>query len=360
MNSLSETSGACLICWGASTAIGESAAATAAAVRAGVTGFVDHPQMFDMNRDPFVVAASPVMDFTTSLVDRMASLAETAAGETLGVLEGVDGREREISVLLGLPERRAGQPEDMAGVLKTRLKNTLGANCGIRSFETLNNGHAAGMMAIGQAVTQVNQGDSGLFLVGGVDSYIDDETLGWLEDSDQLHNGTNPYGFTPGEAAGFALICSGDTARRLGLNPQVTLLGCATTTEKYLIKTDTVSTGEGMTAAYREVLSGLPGNDAQVDQIITDQNGEIYRANEYGFSLVRTNRHFVDGNDFLAPADCWGDVGAASGPLFLGLVAAAADKGYGKGPLSLLTTSAEGGQRSVALAYAAVKPKEPA
>jgi len=88
--------------------------------------------------------------------------------------------------------------------------------------------------------------------------------------------------------------------------------------------------------------------------VLCDQNGEAYRADEYGFSLTRTHRFFVDGSDFTAPADCWGDVGAASGPLFLMLAAAAAQKGYARGRWTLAWTSAEGGERSAALVHAEI------
>jgi 3-oxoacyl-[acyl-carrier-protein] synthase-1 len=78
-------------------------------------------------------------------------------------------------------------------------------------------------------------------------------------------------------------------------------------------------------------------------------NGEAYRADEYGFTIVRTSQHFASAGDFLAPADCWGDVGAATGPLLLALAVIAARKSYAPGPHALLWTSSEGGERSAAL-----------
>ena len=84
-------------------------------------------------------------------------------------------------------------------------------------------------------------------------------------------------------------------------------------------------------------------------------NGEAYRADEFGFMLARTSERFVDSSDFTAPADSWGDVGAASGPLFVLLAAAAAMKGYARGPLTLLWTSSEGGERAAALFLADVQ-----
>ena len=61
-----------------------------------------------------------------------------------------------------------------------------------------------------------------------------------------------------------------------------------------------------------------------------------------------------DPTDFLAPADCWGDVGAAGLPLHLLLAASACRKGHAKGPLTLLWGSSDGGGRGAAVIRADV------
>ena len=78
-------------------------------------------------------------------------------------------------------------------------------------------------------------------------------------------------------------------------------------------------------------------------------NGEPYRADEFGFTALRTKEGFESASDFVAPADCWGDVGAAGGLLHLMLACAAAHKGYANGPLALVWASAEAGERAAAL-----------
>jgi len=51
----------------------------------------------------------------------------------------------------------------------------------------------------------------------------------------------------------------------------------------------------------------------------------------------------------MTPADCWGDVGAASGPLFVMLAVVAGLKGYANGPHMMIFTAAETGERTAAL-----------
>jgi 3-oxoacyl-[acyl-carrier-protein] synthase-1 len=78
-------------------------------------------------------------------------------------------------------------------------------------------------------------------------------------------------------------------------------------------------------------------------------NGERYRGTEYGFAVLKTSGLFKDAAAFEAPADCWGDVGAASGPLYVSLVVEAQARGYGTGQLSLLWASSESGRRAAAI-----------
>ena len=83
-------------------------------------------------------------------------------------------------------------------------------------------------------------------------------------------------------------------------------------------------------------------------------NGEPYRADEFGFATVRAGGLFRDPSAFTAPADCWGDVGAASGPLFLVLADAATRKGYAPGPALAAFTSSESGEQCGFVARARV------
>ena len=69
-------------------------------------------------------------------------------------------------------------------------------------------------------------------------------------------------------------------------------------------------------------------------------------AEKFGFTALRTKEHFESASDFVAPADCWGDVGAAGGLLHIVLACAAAGKGYSSGPISMTWASAERGERA--------------
>ena len=139
-----------------------------------------------------------------------------------------------------------------------------------------------------------------------------------------------------------------ETARRIGVPPLLYLAGVGSGIEENLIKTEDICLGEGLSTAFHAARGPL-GEGESVDRILCDMNGERYRGNEYGFAVLRNSGLFKDAADFEAPADCWGDVGAASGPLYAALVVEAEARGYSKGPLSLIWASSERGQRSAAI-----------
>lgn len=332
---------------GAQTAVGRTVAATAAAVRAGLSAATDHPLRVDRHREPMVVCRASWLPIELSGVERSLSLAMNAAREALAALPDAPNL-RPIPVFLGLPEARPGSPKGLDMALSTGVAARLRPHTRISEVMSLPAGHASGLMALAEAQARILGGHADVCLVGGVESYLESETLEWIEDSQQLHARSNSWGFTPGEAAGFCLLASSRVAAALGGRAPARLLGVATAYEENRIKTETVCLARGLTQALGRVLDVLPAS-TQVDQVICDLNGERYRANELAFSMVRMARRFAAPGEFLAPADCWGDVGAASGPLFVALAVEAGRRGYARGPCQLLWASSEGGLRAAAL-----------
>jgi 3-oxoacyl-[acyl-carrier-protein] synthase-1 len=333
---------------GARTAVGLSAETTAAAVRAGIDGFAEHPYMTDREDKPIMVAPVPYLDEASVVLVRLLRLTLPAAREAMTGLATMQESRANISVFLGLPDERPGLPSGYADRIAERLCRYLGRAVSVGDVEIVTTGHAAGLMALERGWERLRTGRAEYCLVGGVDSYLSPETLEWLEECKQLASASvTGWGFVPGEAAGFCLLSTPEAAD--GLPALGDVVAVSSAEEPNRIKTDTVCIGEGLTTAFRQILETLPNAEASIDQIICDLNGETYRADEFGFTMARTSSFFADAGNFLTPADCWGDVGAASGPLFVCLAIAAGRKGYAAGPLSLLWTSSESGERSATL-----------
>lgn len=338
-----------VIALGASTAVGRDAWSSAAAVRAGISGFTQHPYMIDTAGEPMRAAVAPWLDIGLSGIGRFEALLFPALDQVLVPVAGGPTEPLRIALSLALPSPRPGLADNLQSVLVKNLwkkyKQLLSA------LAVFPNGHAAGLLALDAALTKLTQGALDACVVAGVDSYIEPETLEWLEENDQLHGAgplNNAWGFIPGEGAGALLLMRHEVSEKLRLTVLARVLGVGTAFEPKRIKTETVCIGEGLTQAFRGALAALP-DGVKVTDVYCDMNGEPYRGDEYGFTCLRTKEAFESASDFIAPADCWGDVGAAGAPLHLMLAAISGVKGYAIGRMGFAWASAEGGERAATL-----------
>ena len=341
---------------GASTPLGRDAPSSAAAVRAGISGFAEHPEKVDAIGVPVRMALAPWLDLESEGVERFEALLIPAVEQALEPLLVFGDPSVRVALALGLPAGRPGLPEDLEQTLRDSLvrwsKSRFSA---VASFPV---GHAAGLLALRAATLKMSDHSFDACIVAGVDSYMSRETLDWFETNDQLHGAgplNNAWGFIPGEGAGALLLLAESALARLGVEPFCELLGVGTAFEPKGIKSREVCIGEGLTSAFRAALGSLP-NGARVTDVYCDMNGEPYRADEFGFACLRTKEAFESASDFVAPADCWGDVSAASAPLGIALSAIASRESYCNGRHAFVWCSSEGGERGAAL-LAQPKPR---
>jgi 3-oxoacyl-[acyl-carrier-protein] synthase I len=338
-----------IVAVGASTPLGRDAWSSAAAVRAGISGLAQHPYMIDTAGEPMKVVAAPWLEIGLGGLDRLDALLAPAIEESLAVLDDAGGRPLRMALSLGLPAARPGLPDDMESLMRQRVRDRFGSR--FEAIAAFPSGHAAGLLALQAAQVKLGQGGLDACVVAGVDSYLEPETLEWLENCEQLHGAgphNNAWGFIPGEGAGALLLMRQSVADAARLVPLAVVLSSGGAIEANRIKTETVCLAVGLTDAVRAALSGLPAGQ-RVTDVYCDLNGEPYRSDEFGFAVMRTGEAFVSASDFIAPADCWGDVCAASGLLNVMLATIAGQKSYSNGPLALAVASAEAGERAAVL-----------
>jgi 3-oxoacyl-[acyl-carrier-protein] synthase-1 len=332
---------------GATTPVGRSSLSSTAAVRAGISGFQEHPSVKSTRRRPIHVALAPWLDPGMTDLERFEALLVSAIDEALET--HLPRPNWKLALKLALPAPRPGLPPDLLRLLTITL-NTRYRDLFI-GIDTLPYGHAAGLFALAEAHSTIENAKCDACLVAGVDSYAAPATLAWLEMTDALHGVGQPpnsWGLVPGEAAGALLLEPYEPRSRFPLQSLARVLRTGTAEEPCHAGTTAVCIGEGLTNAFHAALTGLPPG-AKVANIYSDLNGEPFRADEYGFALSRTSAYFVNPTDCTAPADCWGDVGAATGPLLVILAMAACGKRYSKGQYSLLWTSSAEGSRAATL-----------
>jgi 3-oxoacyl-[acyl-carrier-protein] synthase-1 len=307
--------------------------------------------MVDRLGDRMVVARVPWLRAEISLEKRICTLAHDAIHQALApVLAPLTAARARVALVVGMPPPRPGLRPGFHERVVAKLERGIRGALSLTSVRTVALGHVAGLVAVEEGCRLVSQGLVDACLVGGVDSYIDQTTLEWLDWTDSLHAPKNPRGFIPGEAAGFCVLASSDAAHRCGLQRLATVLAAATRTETKLRRDRAVCIGEGLTEALKAVLARLPP-ERKVDQLLSDYNGQPHRAEEYGFAAVRLADRFRDPGQLTTPAECWGDVGAASGPLLAMVAIVGARKGYARDGHALLWTTAMVAERTSALLH---------
>lgn len=335
---------------GVQTAIGRTALAAAAAVRGLLTAGTLHPYLVDRMGRPVRVAPAPWLGIDTPLADRMLTLGADAAEAALAAFApALAAAGVGLHLITGLPAARPGLPGRFEETLLRGIERRVAQHLPVPSARARSLGHVSGLVAIEEGARAIRDGATHAVLAGGVESYIDRETIEWLDWTGQLLAATNPRGFIPGEAAAFCLLVSDELRVQLALPSLAEVLAAATAIEPKLRRDQAVCVGEGLTEAFRRTLAALPDAEARVDHLIYDFNGQPQRAEEYGFSAMRVGRLFRDPAKLATPAECWGDVGGASGPLSVMLGVVGHQKGYTPGPHVLVWASAMLAERSAAL-----------
>lgn len=338
-----------VVALGASTAIGRDAWSSAAAVRAGITGFAQHPYMIDTAGQPMRIARAPWLDIDLKGLERFQALLYPAIDQAIEVLLHSHIRLPPIALALSLPSPRPGLATDFQPRLLRELEGRYSKT--FSAVSVFSKGHAAGLLALDVVIKKFRENAFDACVIAGVDSYLEPETLEWLEECDQLHGGgplNNAWGFIPGEGAGAVLLARYQIAEYFRFTPLAQVLSAGTAFEPKKIKTQTVCVGKGLTQAFHGALTGLL-SDTKITDVYCDMNGEPYRADEFGFAAVRVGEYFESLSNFVAPADCWGDVSAACGPLHIALASISAYKNYANGHTAVIWASSESGERGVAL-----------
>jgi 3-oxoacyl-[acyl-carrier-protein] synthase-1 len=209
-------------------------------------------------------------------------------------------------------------------------------------------GHTGVAEAVAQALFDLRSGAVSNAVVGGVDSLLDEQTLGWLQATGRLKNAAAPVGVQPGEACALLYI-----------EPQPVGLGhtLAFVSDVWISwETGTLLSGHppvgiGLSQALTQASLRAGSLATHRTWLITDQNGENYRASEWGATVCRMAARcpaFLDAALWY-PAVSFGDTGAASGAVSLCLAARSFNRGYAPSPTAFVSSSSDGPLRAAML-----------
>jgi 3-oxoacyl-[acyl-carrier-protein] synthase-1 len=201
-------------------------------------------------------------------------------------------------------------------------------------------GHSGGLEAVGAALTDLSANVARVAVVVAIDSLLDEETLDWLNSCQRLKCDGVPAGCQPGEAA-VALALTLETP--VHVVPVVRAV--STATEERSLLAGGSGTGQGLATAMAQCLKAVP---SQTAWIISDHNGEVYRANDWGYAVVRLRSQF---ESFAAPvvwypALSFGDIGAASALAGICMAVRAWERNYAPADIALIAAASESSGRA--------------
>jgi len=159
----------------------------------------------------------------------------------------------------------------------------------------------------------------------------------------------------PGEAGVFVVVETEAACQARGATASTVLRGLTFGHEEHLQGTDDPPTGKGLASAIDAIVERVRFRHRLPLWCITDQNGETYRAQDWGCAQVHVEsaqRAQIVG-DLTHVAVAFGDTGAASGGLSLCTAVAAFERGYAPASLAAVISASDSGDRAVLLCQAA-------
>lgn len=339
------------------TAVGFSAAETAAAVRGRIARFAEMASVSrllqeddtDPTPDDPVVASGgmvPGLDEGLPRAERCFRLGEHALQAALQQAGLMPNNPQRVALLLALPVLRPGSGDEPKPGLAVRLARCFPEHpVHVKEYAA---GHAGALEALAGAAQLLQERRADVCLVGGLDSWIDRDLLYQVNAARRLKHSKSMEGFIPGEAAAFLVI---ETAAHAAGRRQPVLAkiaGLALAEETALPSSDQPCLGLGLSEAILAAVGGKFNTD-RIELIVCDLNGEVYRSEEWAATLPKCVTVSPQEFKLWHPADCMGDVGAAAAAVNLALAAQGLQKGATRRPEALVLASSEAGRRGAVL-----------
>lgn len=180
-------------------------------------------------------------------------------------------------------------------------------------------GRAGGLLQVDLAIRYLYEQNKDLVVIGGSDSYIFEPLIAMLDEAGRLLTASNNDGFAPGEGAAFLLLTA-DPNKAITRNGHIIAIHAPGISEEPgNILSEEPYKGDGLDESFNNSLANFTG--PSISSIYSSMNGERYWAKEFGVAYIRNQQYILNEFDHQHPADCWGDLGSATGPALVILAA---------------------------------------
>jgi len=327
---------------GMMTGVGLTAEASCAAIRCVIDNFQE--TRFVAAGGEWIIGSEVPLEEPWRGISKLARLLAGPLRECLDLIPDVPPES--IPVLLCVAEEdRPGRLEGLGDPLFFQACELLGVRFHDNS-RVIAQGRVGGAVGLHRASRLIHEENFPYVIVAGVDSYLVAGTLRAYDERGRLLTPDNSNGFIPGEAGGALLVAPP------GAGGGIVCPGMGFAVERATIESEEPVRGDGLIKAITHALVAAGLTMGDIDYRITDIGGEQYQFKDATLALSRLLRVRKEGFDIWHPADCIGEVGAASLPCMLGVTLVAAQKSYAPGPRPLAHLGNDDGKR-VALALTA-------
>lgn len=311
---------------GAVSSIGGTALATHAAFRAGVSGY-QISSHFNKRRkliryanipDGALVALSDALLPLEAVHPGHANMVRIAASALVECLQGFETLGA-LPVFISCAETLPRQKPKLTSGLLKHLSIQSRIPLDLQNSRVFATGRAGGFQAIETAFRYLEVSGAGFALVGGVDSYrYYLQQISILDAEDRLLVEGASDGFVPGEAGSFLLLATADAVQKYKLHSFLTIAQPFNAAEEGHRYSESPYRGDGLANAFRGALANAP--EIAINQIYSSFNGERFGSKEFGVAMIRNGSRISPAAKINHPADCFGDIGAAFGPMLVSLM----------------------------------------
>jgi len=232
-----------------------------------------------------------------------------------------------IPVFFSAPANDVGLNEPLPKRIIHDLHQQTGLPIDPAASRLMGTGRSGVLNALDLAFRYLYGTDAECVLIGGGDSYQNSELLAALDKEDRILAPGVTDGFAPGESAAFVLLTRNPALALRSATHLPSLLTPGIANEPGHLFSDEPYRGDGLDQAFKSALAAYDG-DINIGNIYSSMNCEHYWAKEYGVAITRNANAFDNEFEIHHPADCYGDLGAATGAVLINFVTQALLNGH--------------------------------
>ena len=200
------------------------------------------------------------------------------------------------------------------------------------------------------ASRDLGEGNIKMACVVCVDSLVAEPDVHWLNITQRLKSVDQPTGLAPGEAAVALLLTTTARAHPAGLTPVAHLHSLRRATGPGSFLTGEPADGKGLSSVLGPLVEAQSARH-RIPWLVTDQNGESYRAADWGHAFVRMRAAtpvYGEANLWY-PAMSFGDTAGAAAAVSICVSLQAFARGYAPSNVAAVVCSNDGPERAAVL-----------